>query len=154
MELPEIIERPLPPSRERPARFYSLYPSGGYLAHYVVELREWFRSDDANEPPALSLYAVQGDRLDGFLLLRLNPLPLAFPLYDDTEADEGRVFRCTLFPAACDCKGWRTFRRCSHLDIFRDAVTQHPAQNSEPDNCTTDEIDRELESWVLGEVTP
>ena len=162
MSLAEVTDEPLPALRARPVRFYSLARTGGYLAEYVLHLREWVHSDDAEEPPLESLYAVQEHPREDhgwlgrvFLLLRLNELPLKAKLYDDAEAEQGRVFCVRVSPeygdrrtpGDCDCKGFRTFCRCSHLDaILRASILR--------DNKPLDEVaDTELEAWLLGEAT-
>lgn len=158
----DVIDRALPAAKLRPVRCYSLHTTGGYLADMVLHLREWIVSDDGDEPPVESLYAVQEvNRNDHgwlgrvFLMLRVNTLPIVLSLYDDAEADEGRLFCVRVppeygdrrTPGDCDCKGYRTFARCSHLDAMRDAVrySNRPAQKSEA------LTDVELESWVMGE---
>lgn len=163
MSLTESTDRPLPALRARPVRFFSLVETGGFLAEYVLHLREWVYSDDAEEPPLESLYAVQemGRNEHGwlgrvFLLLRLNPLPIKVKLYDDADAEEGRVFCVRLppvygdarTPGDCDCKGFRTFCRCSHVDVMKQAThtPRDPAQKSEL-------TEAEFEAWVLGEAT-
>lgn len=160
MSLREATDEPLPALRARPVRFFSLVETGGYLAEFVLHLREWVHSEDAEEEPLESIYAVQelGREEHGwlgrvFLLLRLNELPLKAKLYDDAGAEEGRVF-CVRVPPSygdsrtpgdCDCKGYRTFCRCSHVDVMSRAVrSKSTAQKSEA-------TDAELEAWVLGE---
>lgn len=161
MSLAEVTDEPLPALRARPVRFFSLVRTGGHLAEYVLHLREWVHSEDADEPPLESIYAVQelGREDHGwlgrvFLLLRLNELPLKAKLYDDAEAEQGRVFCVRVppeygdsrTPGDCDCKGYRTFRRCSHVDAMSRAARSKPAAQ------TSEATDAELEAWVLGEV--
>ena len=165
-----VTDEPLPALRARPVRFYSLAATGGYLAEFVLHLREWVHSEDADEPPLESFYAVQelGREDHGwlgrvFLLLRLNELPTKAPLYDDAEAEEGRVFCVRVppiygdsrTPGDCDCKGYRTFVRCSHLDAMSRAARHKPAaQKSDSENSPTEEYPAELESWLTGADTP
>lgn len=158
----DVIDEPLPPLRTRPVRFVSLVKTGGYLAECVLILREWVRSQDADEPPVESLYAVQEIAREDhgwlgrvFVLLRLNRIEPKLPLFDDAEAEAGRLFTVRVppsygdsrTPGDCDCKGYRTFVRCSHVDAMSVAIRRkRPAQNSEAS-------DTELEAWLLGEVT-
>jgi hypothetical protein len=173
----EFTEQPLTASRIRPARFYWLYHHRSLLSDYVLIVREWFETGDWEDESALSIYVVQevshvdhGRPGAVFVLVRANPLPALFKLYDDTGAAE-RLYSCYVphpigdrsSPGECDCKGFRTFARCTHLDALRDAmrltwasytqsvtqsVSQSVAQNSEPSGI--DEwADPQLQSLLL-----
>lgn len=151
-----MIDAPLPASRARPTRFYTFTPTGGFLAEWVLWVREWFLTNDDAIPPAESIYAVQckAEPLAwSFVFVRLNPLPRLFVLFDEGEDALQRVFSCRVFRddaarGVCDCKGYRTFGRCTHLQAFSDAVRRSlaPAKTSEPGLS-----DAELEAFVQGE---
>lgn len=155
-DLPAVVERPLAPSRVRPVRFYWLFPHESHLSDYVLLVREWFGRDES-EPPAESVYAVQsvpfsdhGRQGYVYLLVRANPLPLHPKLFDDAGCD-GREFCCYVphdlsTPGSCDCKGYRTFARCTHLESLTDAHRRSvSAQTSEAEPTP----DADLEAWVL-----
>lgn len=145
----EAIDAPLTSFRARPVRFYSLHHTGGYLADMVLWVREWFVMFDDAIPPASSVYAVQceSDALAwSFLFVRLNELPKLFKLFDEGDDALTRVFSCRVFrddPArgVCDCKGYRTFNRCTHLEALSDAVRRSlRAKTSEPVQMSDDEL--------------
>lgn len=149
-EVDEVVDAPLPATRARPTRFYSLLHTGGFLAECVLWVREWFLTGDDAIPPAESVYAVQCDSDPlawSFAFVRLNPLPRLFVLFDEGDDALERLFTCRVFRddptrGACDCKGFRTFGRCTHLQAFSDAVrrTLAPARTSEPAQLSDDEL--------------
>jgi len=156
-DLPDVVECPLAASRVRPARFYWLFAHESHLTDFVLLVREWFATEQADAPPAESVYAVQsvshshhGEPGYVYLLVRANPLPSRLKLYDDADHDS-REF-CCYVPhdlsrrGRCDCKGYNTFTRCTHLEAMTDAHRRSVMAQSFEAELTPD---ADLEAWVL-----
>lgn len=149
----DFIDHGLPPLRARPWRLFSFVRLDAELFEYVLIVREWW---DQWEEPVVSIYGVQAvpfvernEPGQEWLFVRVNPQPSRDLVkdYDDGEDATERLFRCVVpygsAQARCDCKGYRTFVRCRHVDCFT-AIERKPAQTSEATS------DAELESWVCG----
>lgn len=122
----DVIDGVLSPARGRPVRLYSLIHTGGYLAEWVLDIREWHSLCHWAEP-VQHLYGVQWLG-ECYGMIRLNPLPLVTLAreFDDGSDDDGRLFRvlmpCKSDRGQCSCKGWHTFRQCRHLAAMVDVI--------------------------------
>lgn len=152
-----LTDMPLKPLRLRRVRLYDLYRLGFDLAELVLIVREWPDTGEADEPPIESIYVVQelpqadhGQPGSVYVLARVNEPATVVSEYDDGEDWHDRLYSCYIpadrrEPGNCDCKGYRTFKRCRHLDVFADATRPRAAQASEPEETTDDD----LAAWIL-----
>ncbi len=146
----EIIDRPLAGTLRHPLRFFSWHPlPAPCLAGAVLLVHEWLPDSDA---PLVHVYAVgeipdeSGPALIVYGLVRVDP-PAEPDREDGADASE-RIYRAVIpldpaSPARCDCRGWRLFRRCRHLESL---LSVH----GPPPKISGDALsDSDLESWYL-----